>query len=92
MVGRVACGGRAERGRGTGMILPDVEDFVRLANAAPVAAHFGDFVLGFPAALENTQAALAAGVPPGVITIVAADREVAIAAILQHEMLPVSVH
>lgn len=47
--------------RGTGMILPDVQDFVDLANAAPVAAHFGDFVLGFPAAVENTQAALAAG-------------------------------
>ncbi len=47
--------------RGTGMILADVEEFVRLANAAPVAAHFGDFVLGFPAAVENTQAALAAG-------------------------------
>ncbi len=47
--------------RGTGMILPGVEDFVRLTNAAPVAAHFGDFVLGFPAAVENTQAALAAG-------------------------------
>ncbi len=47
--------------RGTGMILNQVEDFVRLANAAPVAPHFGDFVLGFPAALENTQAALAAG-------------------------------
>ena len=47
--------------RGTGMILDEVEDFVRLANAAPVAPHFGDFVLGFPAALENTQAALAAG-------------------------------
>lgn len=55
---------RAERKgaqQGTGMILPEVEDFIRLANAAPVAAHFGDFVLGFPAALENTQAALAAG-------------------------------
>ncbi len=47
--------------QGTGMILPGIEDFVRLANAAPVAAHFGDFVLGFPAAVENTQAALAAG-------------------------------
>ena len=47
--------------QGTGMILPEIDDFVRLANAAPVAAHFGDFVLGFPAALENTQAALAAG-------------------------------
>lgn len=52
---------RAQAQRGTGMILPGVEDFVRLANSAPVAAHFGDFVLGFPAALENTQAALAAG-------------------------------
>jgi len=52
---------RARAQRGTGMILPGVEDFVALANAAPVAAHFGDFVLGFPAAVENTQAALAAG-------------------------------
>jgi methylmalonyl-CoA mutase cobalamin-binding subunit len=52
---------RAGAERGTGMILPTVEDFVRLTDAAPVAAHFGDFVLGFPAALENTQAALAAG-------------------------------
>lgn len=52
---------RAKAQRGTGMILRGPEDFVALANAAPVAAHFGDFVLGFPAALENTQAALAAG-------------------------------
>jgi hypothetical protein len=52
---------RAKAQRGTGMILPRIDDFVRLTNAAPVAAHFGDFVLGFPAAVENTQAALAAG-------------------------------
>ncbi len=52
---------RAKAERGTGMILPGIEDFVHLANAAPVAPHFGDFVLGFPAAVENTQAALAAG-------------------------------
>lgn len=52
---------RAGATRGTGMILPEVEDFVALTEAAPVAPHFGDFVLGFPAALENTQAALAAG-------------------------------
>ncbi|GLS87165.1 hypothetical protein GCM10010873_21390 [Cypionkella aquatica] len=52
---------RARAQRGTGMILPTIEDFITLANAAPVAAHFGDFVLGFPAALENTQAALTAG-------------------------------
>ncbi|MBZ9738684.1 cobalamin-dependent protein [Mesorhizobium sp. CO1-1-4] len=52
---------RASATRGTGMILPDVEDFIALTEGAPVASHFGDFVLGFPAALENTQAALAAG-------------------------------
>jgi methylmalonyl-CoA mutase cobalamin-binding subunit len=52
---------REKAQRGTGMILRGSEDFVALANAAPVAAHFGDFVLGFPAALENTQSALAAG-------------------------------
>ncbi|MEM7221537.1 MAG: hypothetical protein AAF495_01070 [Pseudomonadota bacterium] len=47
--------------RGTGMILEGPEAFVGLTEAAPVAPHFGDFVLGFPAALENTQYALAAG-------------------------------
>lgn len=55
---------RAQRERaqkGTGLILQDVADFVSLGHAAPVAPHFGDFVLGFPAALENTQAALEAG-------------------------------
>jgi methylmalonyl-CoA mutase cobalamin-binding subunit len=52
---------RAGRPRGTGMILAGPEDFAALAAAAPVAPHFGDFVLGFPAAIENTQAALAAG-------------------------------
>ena len=52
---------RAEGLRGTGMILEGPEDFARLTAAAPVAAHFGDFVLGFPAAVETTQAALAAG-------------------------------
>ena len=52
---------RSEQLRGTGMILDGPEDFVRLAGAAPVAPHFGDFVLGFPAAVETTQAALAAG-------------------------------
>ncbi len=47
--------------KGTGLILNGVEDFVALTRQAPVAPHFGDFVLGFPAALESTQAALAAG-------------------------------
>jgi methylmalonyl-CoA mutase cobalamin-binding domain/chain len=52
---------RRDEMRGTGLLLEDVEDFVTLTQAAPVAPHFGDFVLGFPAAIENTQAALAAG-------------------------------
>ncbi len=52
---------REKRVRGTGMILEGPEDFARLSAAAPVAPHFGDFVLGFPAAVENTQGALAAG-------------------------------
>lgn len=52
---------RAQGLRGTGMILEGPEAFARLTNAAPVAPHFGDFVLGFPAAVETVQAALAAG-------------------------------
>ena len=46
---------------GTGLILNSDEDFVRLTSGAPVAPHFGDFVLGFPASIENTCAALSAG-------------------------------
>lgn len=52
---------RAAALRGTGLILNGPEEFAALANEAPVAPHFGDFVLGFPAAVENTQGALAAG-------------------------------
>lgn len=52
---------RADGQRGTGLILTEPEDFARLAASAPVAPHFGDFVLGFPGAVETTQGALAAG-------------------------------
>lgn len=52
---------RSQQMRGTGLILDGPEDFAEVANAAPAATHFGDFVLGFPAALENTQCALSAG-------------------------------
>lgn len=52
---------RQGRPRGTGLILEAAEQFAEIANAAPVAAHFGDFVIGTPAAFENTAAALAAG-------------------------------
>ncbi len=52
---------RRDMPRGTGLILDAPDDFVTLTQQAPVAPHFGDFVMGTPAALENTQAALAAG-------------------------------
>lgn len=52
---------RRDMPRGTGLILDGPEDFRALTAAAPVAPHFGDFVLGTPAAVENTRAALAAG-------------------------------
>ena len=47
--------------KGTGLILESEESFAQLTSQAPVAAHFGDFVMGMPAALENTVAALKAG-------------------------------
>ena len=52
---------REGRPKGTGLIPEGPEGFAALTAVAPVAPHFGDFVLGFPAAVENTQAALAAG-------------------------------
>lgn len=47
--------------RGTGIVLNGPEDFARITEASPAAAHFGDFMIGLPGALENTQAALLAG-------------------------------
>lgn len=47
--------------KGTGLILDDDLDFKLLTQEAPVAPHFGDFVMGTPAAFENTIAALKAG-------------------------------
>ena len=52
---------RAHMPRGTGLILDRPGDFAALTAMAPVAPHFGDFVIGTPAALENTAAALLAG-------------------------------
>lgn len=47
--------------KGTGLILENDGDYAALTRSAPVAPHFGDFVMGTPAALENTVAALKAG-------------------------------
>lgn len=52
---------RAAGPRGTGMWLEGPEDFAAVTAQAPVAPHFGDWMLGFPGALTNTQWALAAG-------------------------------
>jgi len=52
---------RASAGRGTGIVLTGPEDFARITHASPAAAHFGDFMLGLPGALENCRAALVAG-------------------------------
>jgi methylmalonyl-CoA mutase cobalamin-binding subunit len=52
---------RASMPRGTGLILEGAEGFASLTAMAPAAPHFGDFVIGTPAAVENTAAALAAG-------------------------------
>ncbi len=52
---------RANASRGTGIVLRGPEDFSRITHAAPAAAHFGDFVLGLPGAVENTRAAIVAG-------------------------------
>ncbi len=55
-------GERDKRPRGTGIVLTGPEDFARITGVVPAAAHFGDFMLGLPGAVENTRAALAAGV------------------------------
>ncbi|CAD5274413.1 B12 binding domain-containing protein [Bosea sp. 62] len=55
-------GERDKRPRGTGIVLSGPEDFSRITGVVPAAAHFGDFMLGLPGAVENTRAALAAGV------------------------------
>ncbi len=52
---------REGRARGTGLVLRNDEDFKLIANASNGAPHFGDFVIGMPAAVENTIAALRAG-------------------------------
>lgn len=53
---------RDRRPRGTGIVLTGPEDFARITGVVPAAAHFGDFMLGLPGAVENTRAALVAGV------------------------------
>lgn len=43
---------RKDRPKGTGIVLNGAEDFARITNAAPAAAHFGDFMLDCRAPLK----------------------------------------
>jgi methylmalonyl-CoA mutase cobalamin-binding subunit len=52
---------RAKMGKGASLILEKDEDWLRLTRAAPVAPHFGDYMIGQPAAVENASMAIQAG-------------------------------
>ena len=52
---------RRDMPKSTGLILDEPEDWRALTQAAPFAPHFAGFMIGMPAAVENTMAALAAG-------------------------------
>ena len=47
--------------RGTGLIMQEIEDWTAMTSQAPVAPHYGDFVIGTPAGFENTIGALLSG-------------------------------
>jgi methylmalonyl-CoA mutase cobalamin-binding subunit len=46
----------------TGPMLESDQDWRHIGQAAPIQPHMGDFMIGFPAAVENTIHALKAGV------------------------------
>lgn len=46
----------------TGPMLSTAEEWQAVAKATPIIPHMGDFMIGFPASLENTIQALTAGV------------------------------
>jgi methylmalonyl-CoA mutase cobalamin-binding subunit len=46
----------------TGPMLESEQDWQEIGNAVPIQPHMGDFMIGFPASLENTVNALKAGV------------------------------
>jgi len=46
----------------TGPMLAGEQDWLQIGQAAPIQPHMGDFMIGFPAAVENTVHALRAGV------------------------------
>jgi len=46
----------------TGPMLESQQDWQEVGNVVPIQPHMGDFMIGFPASLENTVNALKAGV------------------------------
>lgn len=52
---------RKDMPKGTGLVINGVEDLVALTHGAPVAPHYGDFVIGTPAGFENTVMAVQSG-------------------------------
>jgi methylmalonyl-CoA mutase cobalamin-binding subunit len=46
----------------TGPMLETAEDWMQIGRIVPIQPHMGDFMIGFPAAVENTVNALKAGV------------------------------
>ncbi len=54
-------GARRDDMMGTGLMMTGAGEFASLTAEAPVAPHFGDFIMGMPAAFENTRMALEAG-------------------------------
>jgi methylmalonyl-CoA mutase cobalamin-binding domain/chain len=46
----------------TGPLLETDRDWMNVGRAAPIQPHMGDFMIGFPASVENTVSALKAGV------------------------------
>jgi methylmalonyl-CoA mutase cobalamin-binding subunit len=46
----------------TGPMLESQQDWQEVGNVVPIQPHMGDFMIGFPASLENTVNALTAGV------------------------------
>lgn len=54
-------GQRKNMPQGTGLVMGGIEDWIALTHGAPVAPHYGDFVIGTPAGFENTVCAVASG-------------------------------
>ena len=48
--------------RETGPQLKSVEDWVEVGQVVPIQPHAGDFMIGFPASMFNTECALRAGI------------------------------